>query len=95
MIPELPIGVDLDCELKVRALQQNGLDDPQRLLALTIDLVRQVYRLEHTTLVALTRISELQISLALSQRKDAPAPIDQRFYEMAAELSQTLGLDLP
>jgi hypothetical protein len=95
MIPELPIGTELDCELKIRAIRQHGLENPERLLNLTVDLVRQVYTLEHATLTALARVAELQTSLALSQRKGGPAPIDQRFYEMAAELTQTLELDMP
>lgn len=95
MIPELPFNVDLDCELKVRALKQHGLDDPQKLLALTVDLVRQVYTLEHALIKALGQICELQTSLDFATRKDGPPPIDQRFYEMANDLLNTLKLDMP
>ena len=95
MIPELPFDIDLDCELKVRALKADGLKDPQKLLSLTVDLVRQVYTLEHALIKALGRICDLQSSLDFATRRDGPPPIDQRFYEMANDILNASNIDMP
>jgi hypothetical protein len=95
MIPELPLMSELDCAMKTEALRQDGLKDPQRLLALTLTLVRQVYTLEHSLCTALARISELQLDLDLATRKSPRPPIDQRFYEMTKQLMDDMQLDMP
>ena len=56
MVPELPLARQLECELKVRSLQENGLKEPQSLLNLAVSLVRQNYNLEHAVLTSLARI---------------------------------------
>lgn len=95
MVPELPIMQELDCALKIQALRESGLKDPQRLLDLTISLVRQVYTLEHTTLTALARIGELQLEIALAATNKKQNAISQVHYEMANQILNDLGVDMP
>jgi hypothetical protein len=95
MIPDLPVARELDCELKIRAIRRHGLKEPQRLLDTTLTLIRQVYTLEHSLLTALRRISELQVSLALAQDPKKRNQPSQHHYELAAQLSAELDLDMP
>ena len=95
MVPELPIMQELDCALKIQALRESGLKDPQRLLDLTISLVRQVYTLEHTALTALARIGELQLEIALAATNKKQSAISQVHYEMANQILNDLGVDMP
>lgn len=92
MVPELPLARQLECELKVRSLQENGLKEPQALLDFAVSLVRQNYNLEHAVLTTLGRIGHLQVELALAADPISPPPIDPRYYDMA---KQVLGSVTP
>lgn len=86
MVPELPLARQLECELKVRSLQENGLKEPQSLLNFAVALVRQNYNLEHAVLTSLARIGHLQVELALAGDPACPAPIDQRHFDMVKQV---------
>jgi hypothetical protein len=86
MVPELPLARQLECELKVRSLQENGLKEPQSLLNLAISLVRQNYNLEHAVLTSLARIGHLQVELALAAEPGSLPPIDQRYFDMTKQV---------
>ena len=86
MIPELPLARQLECELKVRSLQEDGLKEPQALLNLAVSLVRQNYNLEHAVLTSLGRIGHLQVELALASDSTSPPPIDDRYFDMTKKV---------
>ena len=86
MVPELPLARQLECELRVRSLQEHGLKDPQSLLNLAVALVRLNYNLEHAVLTSLARIGHLQVELALASDPGALPPIDQRYYDMTKQV---------
>jgi hypothetical protein len=86
MFPELPLARQLECELKVRAIKEKGLQEPESLLNYTLSLIRRNYNLEHSVLTALARIGELQVELALAANPAGPAPIAQRHFDMVEEV---------
>ena len=86
MIPELPLARQLECELKVRSLQEDGLKEPQALLNLAVSLVRQNYNLEHAVLTSLGRIGHLQVELALASDPGSLPPIDDRYFDMTKKV---------
>lgn len=90
MVPELPLARQLECELKVRSLQENGLKEPQSLLNLAVSLVRQNYNLEHAVLTSLARIGHLQVELALASDPGSLPPIDQRYYDMTKQVLDSI-----
>lgn len=71
MFAELPLARQLECELRVRAVQEKGLQQPESLLNYTLSLIRRNYNLEHSVLTALGRIGELQVELALATTPQA------------------------
>lgn len=86
MFAELPLARQLECELRVRAVQEKGLQQPESTLNYTLSLIRRNYNLEHSVLTALGRIGELQVELALATTPTGPAPIAQRYFDMVEEV---------
>ncbi len=95
MIPELPVGVQLECELMVRSTREHGLKDPQQLLDLTATLIRQVFILERTVMESLKRIAHLEVELALATTGHKAGAVEQKHYEMTAQIMDELGIDMP
>lgn len=95
MIPELPVGVQLECELMVRSTREHGLKDPQQLLDLTATLIRQVFILERVTMESFKRIASLECDLAIAKTGHKAGAVEQQHYEMAAQIMNALGIDMP
>lgn len=91
----MPLNVELECELAVRALRDHGLKDPQALLDATIKLVRQNFTLQQAVMNAVTRIAELQIEAAMAQLPSGDRGIKQEHYEMAAMILNDMNIDMP